>query len=282
MSVRPGLGELLQKLQDIAQKKELWRDPQPDSWMWKESPERWQILLLLIADLLMRAQSVPCLLPGGEARLEAVLGAGGGHDSVIGAVRELGALLRRIVSGEVDPRSVFLLDRPGKPGRWSEHRGIATAYWMARAIEPSAPDDVAINAARRAMTTKRPRPLSVATIRKVAQQYRSDALENLVLSAGQDGGRSTDQIARLVDYLQDKSRQGRWDEPLASAFPELLPPVRAHAQLAGSRVSTRPLPGSGKSRRPASAPMENVRAREGGGRGRRVAGPRRNQTSRDE
>lgn len=246
--MNPGLRELMQKLRQIAKAKEASRGQQPEAWMWQESPQRWETMLLVIADFLMKAEpGTRYVLPDGSELHDAVLGIGAGHDSVIAALKELGALLRRIVAGEEDARRVFLHDKRLKPGQWSEHRQIAIAYWRTRAADPTAADRPAIAAARTAVTGKRSRSLTAATIRRITRAYRSDALEHLKLFAGQDGLPSAEQIAQLIEHLQGKSKQGKWDEPLESTFPELPPPVSSPTQQHGASPTARPL--SGKSSR---------------------------------
>jgi hypothetical protein len=248
-----GLGELMQKLREIAKAKEASRRQQPEGWMWQESPQRWEAMLLVVADFLMRAEpGSRYVRPDGSELHDAVLGVGAGHDSVIAALKELGALLRRVVAGEEDARRVFLHDKRTKPGRWSEHRQIAIAYWTARASDPTVATRAAIEAARRVPVIRRSRPLTVATIRRITRNYRSDALEHLVRFAGQDGRPSVEQVTQLMEYLQGKSKQGKWDEPLESVLPELPPPISSPIQQQGASISPRPLPR--KSGRQSSVP----------------------------
>jgi hypothetical protein len=134
------------------------------------------------------------------------------HRVPVRAFRELGSLLSRIASGE-DARTLFRQNERVKPSKKGEHQSRALAYWSTRALNPSASDKRAVRTANDVVP--RPKDLSDATIRKIAQRYRQDCM--WLLAQGPklkdpkvSGGktiklRRPELIANLQEYLRKKS-----------------------------------------------------------------------------
>ena len=136
----------------------------------------------------------------------------GVHRVPVKTFRELGSLLLRIASGD-DARTVFRQNERVKPSKKSEHQARALAYWSTRALNPSAIDKRALRTANDVVP--RPKYLSDATVRKIAQRYRQDCmwllaqglkLKDLKVVGGKTIKlRHPEQIANLQKYLRKKS-----------------------------------------------------------------------------
>lgn len=184
-----------------------------EDWMWKEDPSHWWASVHIIARFMREAKPTP---DGRDALLEIL-----GHEEFLLAVHELGAVLFRILVNKEDARRVFLQDKRKKANQRPHHVRVATTYWATRAIDPGAPDDAAIEAAREVLYKgKRSRGLSASLIRRIARAFRCEVFEDFDNGHNNYGvvTPSAEALQRMREYLRKKV--GR--EKNSEMFPELI------------------------------------------------------------